>query len=52
MRTARLASNFGLTIDEVLELVAECRQHEVLIAVDLKAENVGQDVVRLAEKHE
>lgn len=39
------------TIDEVLKLVAEYRQHDVLIAVDLKAENVGQDVVRLAEKH-
>lgn len=39
------------TIDEVLRLVAEYRQHDVLIAVDLKAENVGQDVVRLAEKH-
>ncbi len=39
------------TVDEVLQLVAEYRQHDVLIAVDLKAKNVGQDVVRLAEKH-
>lgn len=39
------------TVDEVLKLIAEYRQHEVLIAVDLKAANVGQDVVRLAEKH-
>lgn len=39
------------TVDEVLKLIAEYRQHDVLIAVDLKAENVGQDVVRLAEKH-
>jgi glycerophosphoryl diester phosphodiesterase len=39
------------TVDEVLGLVTEYRQHDVLIAVDLKAENVGQDVVRLAEKH-
>ena len=39
------------TIDEVLRLVAEYHQHDVLIAVDLKAEGVGQDVVRLAEKH-
>ncbi|XZE53606.1 glycerophosphodiester phosphodiesterase [Planctomycetaceae bacterium SH139] len=39
------------TIEEVLELVAEYRQHDVLIAVDLKAENVAQSVVRLAEKH-
>lgn len=39
------------TVDEVLQLVAEYRQHDILIAVDLKAEDVGQDVVRLAEKH-
>jgi glycerophosphoryl diester phosphodiesterase len=39
------------TVDEVLGLVAEYRQHDVLIAVDLKAENVGQDVVRLAKQH-
>lgn len=39
------------TIDEVLALVAEYRQHDILIAVDLKAADVGQDVVRLAEKH-
>lgn len=38
-------------IDEVLKLVAEYQQHDVLIAVDLKAEGVEQDVVRLAEKH-
>jgi len=40
------------TIEEVLKLVAEYKHHDVLIAVDLKAENVGQDVVRLAEKHD
>jgi glycerophosphoryl diester phosphodiesterase len=39
------------TIDEVLALVAEYRQHDVLIAVDLKSANVGPDVVRLAGKH-
>ncbi|HRA90211.1 MAG TPA: glycerophosphodiester phosphodiesterase family protein [Planctomycetaceae bacterium] len=39
------------TIDEVLMLVAEYRQHNVLIAVDLKAEDVEQDVVLIAEKH-
>jgi len=38
------------TVDEVLKLIAEYRQHDVLIAVDLKAANVGQDVVRLAEQ--
>jgi len=39
------------TVEEVLRLVARYRQHDVLIAVDLKAENVGKEVVRLAEKH-
>ena len=39
------------TIEEVLKLLAEYQQHDVLIAVDLKAKDVGQDVVRLAEKH-
>jgi len=39
------------TIDEVLKLVAEYQQHDVLIAVDLKAEGVEQEVVRMAEKH-
>lgn len=39
------------TVDEVLELVAEYRQHNVLVAADLKAENVAADVVRMAEKH-
>src|SRR5579872_2708757 len=39
------------TVEEVLKLVAEYQQHEVLIAVDLKAENVEQEIVRLAEKH-
>ena len=39
------------TVEEVLKLVSEHKQHEVLIAVDLKAENVEAEVVRLAEKH-
>ncbi len=39
------------TVDKVLKLIAEYKQHDVLIAVDLKAEDVGPDVVRLAEKH-
>lgn len=39
------------TVDEVLKLVAEYQQHTVLIAVDIKAEDVGQDVVYLAEQH-
>lgn len=40
------------TVDEVFKLVAEYRQHDVLIAVDLKAENVGREVVQLAEQYE
>lgn len=40
------------TVEEVLKLIAEYRQHDVLIAVDLKADNVAADVVRLAVKHE
>lgn len=39
------------TVEEVLALVSEYRQRDVLIAVDLKAANVEQEVVRLAEKH-
>ena len=39
------------TIDEVLKLVAEYQQLDVLIAVDLKAEGVEQDIVRLGEKY-
>lgn len=39
------------TVDEVFRLVAEYRQHDILVAVDLKAENVENDVVRIAEKH-
>ncbi|QDT29196.1 Glycerophosphoryl diester phosphodiesterase [Gimesia panareensis] len=40
------------TIDEVLQLVARYRQHEILVAVDFKDADVEQDVVRLAEKHQ
>ena len=38
------------TVEEVLTLIAKY-QHNILVAVDLKAEKVEQDVVRLAEKH-
>ena len=48
---SKLAGEKVPTVEEVLELVAEYRQHEVLVAVDLKAENVAHDLVRLAEKH-
>lgn len=40
------------TVEEVLSLIAAHRQRDVLIAVDLKAEGVEQEVVRLAEKHD
>jgi glycerophosphoryl diester phosphodiesterase len=39
------------TVEEVLKLVAEYRQLDILVAVDLKAEGVETDVVRLAEKN-
>jgi glycerophosphoryl diester phosphodiesterase len=40
------------TVNEVLQLVAEYHPADVLIAVDLKAENVEQQVVHLAEQHQ
>lgn len=48
---ARFAGERVPTVEEVLKLVAEYNQHDVLIAVDLKDENVEQDAVRLAEKY-
>ena len=48
---AKFAGERVPTVDQVLSLVAEYPKHKILIAVDLKAENVEQDVVRLAEKH-
>ena len=47
----RFAGEKVPTVDEVLKLVADYRQHDVLVAVDLKAENVEEDVARMAEKH-
>ena len=40
------------TVEEVLETDHQYRQHDIVLAVDLKAENVEHDVVRLAEHHE
>jgi glycerophosphoryl diester phosphodiesterase len=48
----RFAGERVPTVEEVLKLVAEYRRHDVLVAVDLKAEDVEADVVRLAERHE
>ena len=39
------------TIDEVLHLLGEYRQHDVLVCVDFKAIDVEQEVARLAVKH-
>ncbi|MGE0606432.1 MAG: glycerophosphodiester phosphodiesterase [Pirellulales bacterium] len=39
------------TVEEVLKLISDHRQKDILIAVDLKAEGVEQDVVRLAVQH-
>lgn len=47
---AKFAGEKVPTVDEVLELVSQYKQQNVLIAVDLKAENVGPDVVRLADR--
>lgn len=49
---AKFAGEKVPTIDEVLKLVSEYRQHDLLIAVDVKSEGVEQDVVRLAEKYD
>ncbi len=48
----RFASEKVPTVEEVLSLVAQYRSQPVLIAVDLKAADVEQDVVRLAQKHQ
>ena len=47
----RFAGEKVPTVDEVLQLIARYRQHDILVAVDLKADDVEQEVVRLAEKH-
>ncbi len=48
---SRFAGEQVPTVDEVLKLVAAYRQHDILIAVDFKDENVEQEVVQLAEKY-
>ncbi|MFO1004254.1 MAG: glycerophosphodiester phosphodiesterase family protein [Planctomycetaceae bacterium] len=47
---SRFAGEKLPTIEEILKLVAQYQQHDVLIAVDLKAEGVGRDVAQMAEK--
>lgn len=48
---AKFANEKVPTVDEVFELVAEYSHLDVLIAVDLKAAGVEQQVVKLAERH-
>jgi glycerophosphoryl diester phosphodiesterase len=48
----RFAGETIPTIDEVLQLMAQYPRHEVLVTVDLKAEGVEEEVVRLAQKHQ
>lgn len=48
---AKFAGQRVPTVEEVLKLIAEYKQHEVLIAVDLKASDAATEVVQLAEKH-
>ncbi|TVP97290.1 MAG: hypothetical protein EA381_15460 [Planctomycetaceae bacterium] len=48
---ARFAGQRVPTIDEVLALVAEYRDRDVLIAVDIKAEQVEAELIALAKRH-
>ena len=47
----RFAGEKVPTVDEVLRLIAQYRQHDVLIAVDIK-DGGEQEVVRMAETHQ
>jgi len=49
---ARFAGQRVPTIDEVMALVAEYRDRDVLIAVDIKAERVEGELIALAQRHE
>jgi glycerophosphoryl diester phosphodiesterase len=48
----RFASETVPTVEEVLKLAAEYRRHDIVLAVDLKAADVEEAVVRLAERHD
>jgi glycerophosphoryl diester phosphodiesterase len=39
------------TVKEVIKLISEYRQFDVLVAVDLKADHVAADVVRMAKEY-
>lgn len=47
---SRFAGEKIPSLDEVFSLIAQYRDHNVLIAVDLKAAGVEQEVVRMAQK--
>lgn len=49
---AKFAGEKVPTVEEVLMLIADQAGHDILIAVDLKAEGVEEQVVRLAEQHQ
>ena len=40
------------TVEDIMKLISEYPHHDFLVAVDLKTENVGPEVVRLAEKYD
>jgi glycerophosphoryl diester phosphodiesterase len=40
------------TIEEVIQLIAEYRRHDMLFAVDLKRADAGAEVAQLAEKYQ
>lgn len=46
----RFAGEKVPTVEEILRLVAKYRQHDILIAVDLKVPNVEKEIVDLGEK--
>lgn len=48
----RFAGETVPTIEEVFQLVASYPRHQVLIAVDLKSEQVERELVQLAQEHQ
>lgn len=48
---SRFAGERVPSVEQVLKLAGEYREFNILLAADLKAANVEQDVVRLASKH-
>lgn len=48
----RFAGEQVPTVEDVLKLIAGYRQHDILVAVDLKEPDVEQEIVRLAEHYQ